>query len=392
MVPEPTDEDPGRMVRSRRCPEHPGARFSWTYSVDVHEPGEARDRRTRGGFATQAEANAALADVVAKLHDGHSVKEPSRETLEEWLNEWQHRRRHVVKASTAKVQGYVLGKHVNATRLGGIQLRNLTPATLHDHLAALMDHGLSPKSVANLAALLRKALNDAVDAEKLIRNPMLKVSLRPSKRPGRDLVTWEPEEITAFLKACEVEQPPALYALMLTLATTGCRRSEALALRWDDIDRKRGELVISRSLDGVNKEGQPVFGTPKSERSIRRSGIPDSVVAVLDDYRAGRIVTPMHNLIFTWPDGRPLRPDWASRAFRRIADRLVPDVRAGARLHDLRHAWVSAAVAAGLTVKEVQEQVGHYSAAFTLDRYAELWQGAKRRAVNKVAVEVLGVG
>ncbi len=135
-----------------------------------------------------------------------------------------------------------------------------------------------------------------------------------------------------------------------------------------------------------------MLDSPKSDQSVRRSGIPDSVVVALDEYQKQRIVRPIHNLVFTSPDGRPLRPEWASRVFRRVADRLVPQVRDGARLHDLRHAWVSAAVAAGLSVKEVQEQVGHHSAAFTLDRYAELWQGAKRQAANKVAEGVLGIG
>jgi hypothetical protein len=69
-------------------------------------------------------------------------------------------------------------------------------------------------------------------------------------------------------------------------------------------------------------------------------------------------------LVFTRPDGRPIRPDWPTHRFTAlVAGSGLPPVR----LHDLRHGAATIALATHVDLKTVQDMLGHTSYAFTAD-------------------------
>jgi site-specific recombinase XerD len=81
-------------------------------------------------------------------------------------------------------------------------------------------------------------------------------------------------------------------------------------------------------------------------------------------------------LLWTDAKGEPVKPpaskdSWLSGAVRRAmkADHTFPRVTA----HDLRHTYASLAISSGANVLVVQRQLGHRSAAITLDVYADLF-------------------
>ncbi len=78
---------------------------------------------------------------------------------------------------------------------------------------------------------MRKALNDAVKKDYIKRNPALIATLPGAVKPK--MKTWTGAELEAFLSAEEGSRYHPLWAL---LATTGCRRGEALGLRCSDVD------------------------------------------------------------------------------------------------------------------------------------------------------------
>jgi integrase len=77
-----------------------------------------------------------------------------------------------------------------------------------------------------------------------------------------------------------------------------------------------------------------------------------------------------------------------SRAFYRLVRSLgLP----GLRLHDLRHAYATTLLAAGVHPKIASEALGHSSVAFTMDVYSHVlptMQGEAARAIQ----EALGRG
>lgn len=86
------------------------------------------------------------------------------------------------------------------------------------------------------------------------------------------------------------------------------------------------------------------------------------------------------DLVFSHPDGRPLRPNTVSRAFERLAKSLGFE---NIRFHDLRHAHATLMLRQGIHPKIVSERLGHSSVAITLDIYSHVLPGLQEAAARK---------
>jgi integrase len=94
-------------------------------------------------------------------------------------------------------------------------------------------------------------------------------------------------------------------------------------------------------------------------------------------------------LVFTRPDGTPIHPDLISDWFERLArEAELPRIR----LHDVRHSYASAALAAGIPAKIVSERLGHATVQITLDTYSHVLPGLDAQAAETVARLILGDG
>ena len=91
-------------------------------------------------------------------------------------------------------------------------------------------------------------------------------------------------------------------------------------------------------------------------------------------------------LVFTRPDGSPIHPhlfsDWFKQHVRKAG---LPKIR----LHDVRHSYASAALAAGIAAKVVSERLGHATIAITMDTYSHVLPGLDERAAATVAQLIL---
>jgi hypothetical protein len=84
-----------------------------------------------------------------------------------------------------------------------------------------------------------------------------------------------------------------------------------------------------------------------------------------------------------------MAPDRLSRTFKKLAaDAGLPPVR----LHDLRHGAATLALAAGVDLRTVQDQLGHSSIVLTADTYISVLPNLARAAAEKVAALILRAG
>jgi Phage integrase family len=91
--------------------------------------------------------------------------------------------------------------------------------------------------------------------------------------------------------------------------------------------------------------------------------------------------------VFTWPDGRPIHPQRFSNWFEQHARAAgLPRIR----LHDMRHSYATAALAAGVPAKVVSERLGHANIAITMDTYSHVLPGLDAEAAGTVARLILG--
>jgi integrase len=154
----------------------------------------------------------------------------------------------------------------------------------------------------------------------------------------------------------------------------GLRQSEALGLRWADIDLDNGTLTVRRGLHRVAQQGL-VYEEPKADRSRRTLALPGQLVEALRAHRAAQLeervaAGPLwqdNDLVFAQANGRPIerKSDW--RAWKRLLDEAgVREVR----LHDGRHTAATLLLSEGVHPRVVMEVLGHSQMRTTTDTTA----------------------
>jgi integrase len=204
----------------------------------------------------------------------------------------------------------------------------------------------------------------------------------------REMEALSVEECRRFLAVTRETEWFALYALALT---TGMRPSEYLALKWGDIDWQRGAASVCRTIQH-SKAGW-TFDDTKRKRSRRVVKLQEFVLKALTGLRNPHPLAidtgfqVEHDLIFRSGTGSPLRQRNVKREFRRLLE--VAGIRP-IRLYDLRHTAATLAVAAGVSVKVISDQLGHASISFTLERYSHVLPSIQDEAAARVERMLMG--
>jgi integrase len=157
-------------------------------------------------------------------------------------------------------------------------------------------------------------------------------------------------------------------------------------LKWQDINWERGTVSIARTLERVS--GGWRFAETKRARSRRVIKLQEWILELLADLHAKRKQKPSErdwlggsDIIFTTPSGQLIDSDNLAKKFKSI---LEDAGLALIRLYDLRHTGATLALAAGVPPKVVSEQLGHASAAFTLDVYSHVLPHMQAEAAERV--------
>ncbi len=234
--------------------------------------------------------------------------------------------------------------------------------------AQMFERGLSARTIEYTNAVLQSAFRQAVRWKMLAEDPWVGVDLPRMKR--REMEALSVEQCRRFLAVARETKWFALYALALT---SGMRPSEYLALKWSDIDWDRGAASVCRTIQ--HSKAGFLFDDTKRKRSRRVVKLQDFVQKALDSLRNSQLHAKEDgcqaepDLIFRSRTDSPLKQRNVKREFRRLLE--AAGIRP-IRLYDLRHTAATLAVAAGVSVKVISDQLGHASISFTLERYSHV--------------------
>jgi len=123
-----------------------------------------------------------------------------------------------------------------------------------------------------------------------------------------------------------------------------------------------------------------VYTEPKTAKSRRTIALSPSAIPILSDHKeqmSALLPLKEDSLVFSTPEGTPLRPNTVSRAWTMLAARAGVKV---IRLHDARHTHASLLLKQGIHPKIVQERLGHSGIAITLDTYSHVAKGLQEVA------------
>ncbi len=206
--------------------------------------------------------------------------------------------------------------------------------------------------------------------------------MKPAERRD-DTHPFTREELKLFLDTAHQHFPRSV-PFFLTLARTGLRLGEALALQWGDIDWHGRFLEVRRTFCHRSRQMQ----TPKSGKS-RRVDMSQQLTTTLKALLVERKKETLRNgwnelppSIFitdegTMVDGDNMRHRIFYPILKKAGLRQV-------RLHDLRHTFASLLIQQGAPLLYVKEQMGHHSIQVTADIYGHLVPGGNRAEVDRL--------
>ena len=319
--------------------------------------------------------------VAVAVNDG-TYTPPSKLTVGQWLTIWADNYLGGVKYNTVRIYKGNIKNHITPA-LGGVRLSDLHPHTVQVFINGLK--GLSPQSVRMVHQVLHHALERAVMLGYIPKNPAAGCVL--PRKAQKEIHPLDDEQAAALLEAArggELEN-------MVTVALfTGLRISELLGLTWDAVDFERGTITVDKQLATfyAQKEAGP-FTTPKSgkPRTIAPAAF---VMAALRaqrrrqmeaQLRAGSAWSNPHGLVFTGENGGRVLQQTVDKHFRALTKAAGLE---GVRFHDLRHTYAVNAIRAGDDIKTIQSNLGHATAAFTLDRYAHFTERMRQDSAQRM--------
>lgn len=329
------------------------------------DPGTGKQVQRSFTGKTQKEVREKMQAAAVEVNQG-TYTAPQRMTVGQWLDIWQRDYLGGIKLSTA--DGYIrsVRNHLKPT-LGAIRLDQLRPHDVQGFINGL--EGLAPSTVRYHHQVLHTALEKATELDYIPRNPAARCELpRVEQEEVRPL---DDEQAAALLDAARGTNVEHLLAVALF---TGLRQSELLGLTWDAVDFTAGTIRVNKQLVRSAYRTDGPFQSPKSGKARTITPAP-AVLAALRKQRAGQIEMQLkagsmwdnpYGLVFTTETGEPFNQRRADIGFHKT---LAAAGLSGFHFHSLRHTYAVNALRAGEDIKTVQANLGHATAAFTLDKY-----------------------
>ena len=327
-----------------------------------------RQHICKRGFATKKEAL-----EFERSYLDHGRKDPAlmfQTLVEEYLADMQGR----LKPTTFETKKSLIDTKI-LPYFKKLKISDIDPRAIRSWQNALMDmkddDGNAKYAQTYLKSIhsqLSAIMNYAVKYYHLPSNPCLAAgSIGKSK--AAEMTIWSKEQFEQFIS---LEKKNAYRTAFLILFWTGCREGELLALTPADIPEDQPIIDINKTYAVVQQE--ELFLTPKTEASIRKIAIHETLHQEILKYIHGMLIRPDERIFY-------FRKYGLLQELHRIAKKAgLPKIR----IHDLRHSHVSMLIDMGIPITEISRRLGHESPDITLRIYSHLYPGKERRVADSI--------
>ena len=357
----------GGTIRQR-----PDGRWEARYTLGI-DPGTGKQIQKSVYGKTQKEVAQNLRQITAEI-DAKTYVAPCKLSISEWMSIWAQDYLVGVKASTAYLYRRTIELYIDP-HLGHIRLDALNAHTVQHFYNELAKPSkpdaapLSAKSIKNIHGVLHKALQQAVLLNYIRYNPTTACVLpKIVKKEIHPLTDQQTAQLLNLLKGSKYEIPLTVDLF------TGLREGELLGLIWDCVDFEKGTILVNKQLRRSQRKGGTYYFSPPKNNKSRTITPAPYVMKLLQAQKVQQARQRLmagpawedSGLVFTNEFGRYVSYRAIFDSFKRIVKRIgLPD----ARIHDLRHTYAVNCIRAGDDIKTVQSNLGHATAAFTLDVY-----------------------
>ncbi len=362
----------------------------------------SRRRIVKKGFLKQKEAKDALKEFE-RLAGARTFEDNNiifKDMAQEWLDVYSETD---VKISTIRVRNHEIG-HLNRY-FGLYKIKDITKKMYQNALNDLKKkEKLAHNTISGIHGTGRMIFKRAMEQDLILLDPTEYAFIPKDKQTVEDIENQsivdkylEKHELKLFLDVAKEKGEIDDYVIFTTLAWTGLRAGELLALKWKDIDFKENTINITKTYyNPTNNTKKYKLLPPKTKGSIRKIDVEEEVIQALQkhqikqkqiklqvgkeyydkDFVFGRLNPPYYGY-----------PHFIKTVENRMESLLKKTPSIGKRLtpHSLRHTHTSLLAEAGVELLQIMDRLGHTEDETTTQVYLHITKDRKKEASQKFA-------
>lgn len=371
------------------------AKNNWRYRISLGKNSETGKYEyiSKTGFKRKSDAKHQAEMIERQLRNGEYIP-PSSSTFKQIADDWLKQYANDVKVSSVRAREKAIQHAIERFNTKPIQtIKKHDYQRFVDDMSAQYSKNYVDSIVASTNMIFKYAydmrLIKAIPSEG-IKRPKKKVSVEELEDNEIHKKFLEKDELFQFLEVAKYHHSPQnSFEVFTTLAYTGMRAGELLALKWSDIDFENNTISITKTYynPNNNKKHYQIL-TPKTESSIGKISVDPHVIQLLKDYKANVQDTWKNelyvdnNFVFTDNNGYPLvikKLQLWIKAILKKTDITNKQIST----HSFRHTHCVLLIEAGVHIKEIQERLRHKDINTTMNIYAKITNSYKKDASHK---------
>lgn len=347
-------------------------------------------------------AEEAMRKIVADFNGNNAVdckndkKSPDNVLFGDYLTQWIEIAKANLQLSTyAAYKGRIklIAPYFNERQ---ITLNGITPVDIQTYYKWLIDNGKTIQTCTHTHTIIRRALEIAYRTDIIPTNPAAKV--QKPKSPKYEAKYYDIKQLKTLFECMRGDRFELMYKMT---AFYGLRRSELCGMQWNSIDFEKDTFTLNHSIVQIRLDGKSqlvqkdLMKNASSKRTMPL--IPDLKEALIElkqrqENNRKLYVNGYDDKYekYVWVDdlGKIVNPDTLTVHFKTLlAQNGLPKIR----FHELRHSCASLLIACGVSLKEIQEWLGHSAISTTADIYSHLNYSSKLNVANTLTT-VFGGG
>ena len=368
---------------------------NWRYRISLGKNTETGKYEyiSKTGFKRKSDAKHQAEMIERQLRNGDYIA-PSSSTFKQVADDWLKQYANDVKVSSVRARKKAIQHAIERFNTKPIQtIKKHDYQRFVDDMSAQYSKNYVDSIVASTNMIFKYAydmrLIKAMPSDG-IKRPKKKVSVEELEDIEIHKKFLEKDELFQFLEVAKYHHSPQnSFEIFTTLAYTGMRAGELLALKWSDIDFENNTISITKTYynPNNNKKHYQIL-TPKTESSIGKISVDPHVIQLLKDYKIyvqdtwKNELYVDNNFVFTDLNGYPLvikKPSTWIQAIMKKTDITNKHIST----HSFRHTHCALLIEAGVHIKEIQERLRHKDINTTMNIYAKITNSYKKDASQK---------
>lgn len=338
-------------------------RESGKWSVRFRISVDGKEKTVRlSGFKTKKQAQSAyieyMNDLKARTISEQELNSPENLDFDVLISAFLEYKQKRLKESSFYTMNHKIASNIEPF-FKDKKVKDITPLTILQWQDSIDHYSYAHKSA--LRSLL-SSIYKFGERYYNINNIMGKVEPFRNLEPKKEMLYWSLDEFKQFINEVEDVTHKTFFEF---LYISGCRKGEALALQWNDVNFSKNTVRINKNITKQTADGGWKIVTPKNASSNRVIDIPQFFMDKLKSYKSS-VAQPGE---FVFGGARPLANTTIDRIFNNAC--MQSGVKK-IRIHDLRHSCASFLISEGVSIVAVSKRLGHKNIEQTLNTYSHM--------------------